>query len=243
MDQAQEKGGIFFGMWDVFSRQSRQSWRLLLVAALLEIPNLALTFLLKNRGQDSFHLGVELLGFLLEGFAACTLIMIALASYRKEFGEAGGTSDDLFRCFLLSLVAYFLGLLGVIFGLALLVVPGIILALGWAISVPIAALEGVGPIDALYRSYRMTRGFKLDILLAWFLLALIPIAPRIPLVIFKESIPGADIVLVVFSAAHSTLLACFSVGLFRFLKLHSVAGAEPGRFSLKDPVASTEPIR
>lgn len=233
MEREQEKGGIFFGMWGVFKRRT---WLLLFVAALFEIPGRALSIFWDGREFGPHNLGGDLLDLLFHGLGVCALIMIALAPFRKEVGESEGPSNRLLRYLLFSLAAYFLMLGGVAFGLALLVVPGIIVALRWSVSVPIAAFEGVGPQEALVRSFRMTRGFMLDIFLGYFLLALIITVPGLPLVFFKKLIPGSEVLLGALSAASSVFSACFSVGLFRFLKSYCPAGTEPGTLSLAEPV-------
>jgi uncharacterized membrane protein len=48
----------------------------------------------------------------------------------------------------------------VIVGSVLLVVPGIILSLMFAVAVPVAVIEGRGPIAALKRSSELTKGYK-----------------------------------------------------------------------------------
>jgi hypothetical protein len=50
---------------------------------------------------------------------------------------------------------YWLGLMG---GLVLLVVPGIFCGIMWSVALAACALEGLGPIDSLRRSARLTAG-------------------------------------------------------------------------------------
>jgi hypothetical protein len=50
--------------------------------------------------------------------------------------------------------------LGVVLGAILLVVPGIILAVMWSVSVPVMVVEGGGPINALGRSRALTKGSR-----------------------------------------------------------------------------------
>ena len=48
--------------------------------------------------------------------------------------------------------------LGILLGLLLLVIPGLILAVRWFIAVPVALSGGMGAIDALKQSWRLTEG-------------------------------------------------------------------------------------
>jgi uncharacterized membrane protein len=50
--------------------------------------------------------------------------------------------------------------LGVGIGFMLLIVPGIILALRWAVAVPACVVENLGPIDSLRRSAQLTQGHR-----------------------------------------------------------------------------------
>ncbi len=57
--------------------------------------------------------------------------------------------------------------LGVVFGLVALIVPGVVLSLGWSFFL-FAMLDGdLSPIEALRESWRLTQGEKLGLLL-WF---------------------------------------------------------------------------
>jgi len=48
--------------------------------------------------------------------------------------------------------------IGFVIGLILLVVPGIILAIGWGFAPYLVVEQGAGPIDSLKRSWELTRG-------------------------------------------------------------------------------------
>jgi hypothetical protein len=49
--------------------------------------------------------------------------------------------------------------LGMMLGLILLVVPGIILALGWSTAVPVKIVERAGVFESLSRSWALTSGY------------------------------------------------------------------------------------
>ncbi len=57
-------------------------------------------------------------------------------------------------------------------GALLCVIPGIFLALVWAVAVPVGVVEHVGPIDALTRSWQLTQGQWLPLFLMLFVLAM-----------------------------------------------------------------------
>ena len=58
-------------------------------------------------------------------------------------------------------------------GYLLLIVPGVILSLMFSVSVPTAVIEGVGPLDAMKRSYELTKGNKGLIFITFFLWGLL----------------------------------------------------------------------
>lgn len=63
--------------------------------------------------------------------------------------------------------------LGVALGLILLIVPGIILALMWAVAVPAKVAEGIGVFEAFGRSRELTRNNRLMILVLFIIYAVI----------------------------------------------------------------------
>ena len=60
--------------------------------------------------------------------------------------------------------------LGVMFGFILLIVPGVLLWLGWFIAVPVLIVERHGVTDSLARSWELTKGYKRWILLLMIIL-------------------------------------------------------------------------
>ncbi|HEX8118643.1 MAG TPA: hypothetical protein VF521_15315, partial [Pyrinomonadaceae bacterium] len=55
------------------------------------------------------------------------------------------------------------------FGYILLIVPGIIFSLMFSVSVPAAIVERLGAVDAMRRSYELTKGYKGLIFITYFL--------------------------------------------------------------------------
>jgi hypothetical protein len=66
--------------------------------------------------------------------------------------------------------------LGIGFALVLLIVPGIILALRWAVAVPVAVLENKGVGDSLARSTQLTEGNRWRIFVIWVLFFILTIS-------------------------------------------------------------------
>jgi len=98
--------------------------------------------------------------------ALCHGVMSSLLGRRASFADCLRTGVRFV------LPAALIGLvtgIACFFGLLCLVVPGVILALGWAVSVPVAVVEERGVFESIGRSWSLTDGYKGQI----FLLALI----------------------------------------------------------------------
>ncbi|MEL6686978.1 MAG: glycerophosphoryl diester phosphodiesterase membrane domain-containing protein [Pseudomonadota bacterium] len=63
--------------------------------------------------------------------------------------------------------------LGIFLGMILLIIPGLILWMGWAVSVPVLIVENRGVTGSMSRSWDLTRGFKWWILLLFLILTII----------------------------------------------------------------------
>jgi hypothetical protein len=166
--------------------------------------------------------GELLLRELLPSFIAMLLagLLQAMLIHQALTQAAGrpvpvGTSFARALQVLLPLAALFLleGL-AVGIGLAMLLVPGIILLCCWAVSLPVLVMETAGPVEALRRSTALTRGNRGAVLtlgvmfvgmnaavliVAWFLATLFPVAG--PLSILALAVSGlANAVLSILTA-------------------------------------------
>jgi hypothetical protein len=74
-----------------------------------------------------------------------------------KFGAALG---DGFRYFFPLLIVGILVTLGIYIGLILLIIPGVILALRWAITAPVVVIERDGPTRSMGRSAELTEGHR-----------------------------------------------------------------------------------
>lgn len=98
------------------------------------------------------------------GFAGQALYTGFVVELVKDVrdGRRDHTVGDLFSAaapFILPLIGF-----GILFGLGLgigfllLIVPGLILLTFWSVGAPAIVVEGIGPIDAFGRSWRLVRG-------------------------------------------------------------------------------------
>jgi hypothetical protein len=101
------------------------------------------------------------------------LIYASIADFngqRASFGESARIG-----------LRYFFPLLGlgILYGLAkmggflLLIVPGILIALGWSIAAPILIVEGKSITESISRSWQLTSGYKRWIFLLWIIISVI----------------------------------------------------------------------
>lgn len=77
-------------------------------------------------------------------------------------GRRDQTVGDLFSSaapYILPLVGFgILAGIGIAIGFVLIVIPGLILLTFWSVGAPAIVVEGIGPIDAFGRSWRLVRG-------------------------------------------------------------------------------------
>lgn len=94
--------------------------------------------------------------------AALTRATVSASEGRKAtFGESLGTG---LRVFLPLIVLAIVSGIAVAVGMVFLLVPGIILALMWAVAVPALVIERRGVFGSLARSHELTKGAKWKIL-------------------------------------------------------------------------------
>jgi hypothetical protein len=137
-------------------------------AAIVVVPYELIVLAIAGNGPfTEGHLGfIGSKAFLLaNSFIVIPLISALHVQAVREFGEGGcPTFTATFRRSLprLPVVAVAAGISGVATGLGGLafVIPGLILAAIWPVVAQAAALEGGGPIDALRRSFVLTRGHR-----------------------------------------------------------------------------------
>lgn len=141
----------------------------------------------------------------LAGHALYTGFVVRLVQDMRD-GRRDETVGDLFEAAMPAIVP--LIVFGVLFGIAVgigfifLIVPGLILLTFWSVGAPAIVVEGIGPIEAFGRSWRLVRGDAWSVfgaLLVIFLIVLV-----IQFVISAIATPigdGALVIAVVLGAA------------------------------------------
>ncbi len=92
------------------------------------------------------------------GYVALAVHRLVAAEIAGNPISAGEAARFAFTRLAPLLVAGLIGAIGIFFGLLLLIVPGVWLAGSLAMTAPAMAIEGLGPTDALRRSYHLVRG-------------------------------------------------------------------------------------
>jgi uncharacterized membrane protein len=100
----------------------------------------------------------------------------AMRGRNVVIGEGVGRAFS--RFFSLVCIAILVGL-GVFIGFLLLIIPGIILALRWAVAVPACVVENKGPLTSMRRSAELTKGHRWTIFGIWVLLVVAAIVVAI----------------------------------------------------------------
>jgi uncharacterized membrane protein len=100
--------------------------------------------------------------FLLAGPFAVGMAILGLKFARREHAEVSNIFDG-FKQFGDALAAGILIALGVFIGFLLLIVPGVILAIGWSMTYCILAEQPeLGAVKAMKKSWAMMDGYKTD---------------------------------------------------------------------------------
>ncbi len=148
------------------------------LAALAEIPNVAFHILSATVTTSATGLEISLahvislsgLGIVeaLVAFASSCIAQGALSL--GTVAELNGKRASLPDCLSASVksLSSLLGIsilatLGLLGGLLLLVVPGVVLALGWAVAVPVCVIERKSVFESFRRSWYLTSGHRLTI--------------------------------------------------------------------------------
>ena len=103
---------------------------------------------------------VEIILSLIVQGATAYAVYQALTGGAASFTEA--VSRGMSRIGVLFAAAILMSL-GVVLGLALLIIPGIILYCLWSVTIPVCAVEKLGPLKAMKRSGELTKGYRLRI--------------------------------------------------------------------------------
>ncbi|MEM9727240.1 MAG: hypothetical protein AAF997_01555 [Myxococcota bacterium] len=122
--------------------------------------------------------GVLFGGYLMVQASAQVITVDHLSGRRPSFGRSVRVG---FQHVLPIFGAAFLGALAYMLGLALLVVPGLIVITGLALTFPAIIFEGLGPLEGLNRSWALTKGYRWKVFLSFVAVYLITSAVTIPI--------------------------------------------------------------
>lgn len=161
-----------FEIGDVVSRAFKTFFRRLVPLTMAAIVLVGLPSLITNAVQ--YILETRFLGELTVIWVVLAFIFLILGSFvlpailikvcledfngrkislREGFG-------DILSCIGPLIGAGIVGVTAIIFGLLVIILPGLILACGWYVVVPVIIMERRGPLEALNRSWSLTSGYK-----------------------------------------------------------------------------------
>jgi hypothetical protein len=150
-------GSVINGAWNVFSANFPLFFG---VGLFVGLPHL-----LFLRGTQASGAGwsvvIGIFAWLLLATIGQTVILYG--AFRKLRGQPVDIGETLQRGltrFLPLVGLAFLYSLGIMLGLLLLVVPGIILMVMWAVVVPACVVEGLSPTASMSRSSKLTKGHR-----------------------------------------------------------------------------------
>ena len=120
-----------------------------------------------------------IVGWILQFIGQAVILYGAFQAMRGRPVVLGDGLRRAFSRFLPLLAISILVFIGLAIGFMLLIVPGIILAMRWAVAVPACVVENLGPISSLRRSAELTKGHRWKIfgmtvlILVLFIIALV----------------------------------------------------------------------
>lgn len=150
---------------------------------------------------------------------------------------------DLFSAaspFILALIGF--GILfgiGVTIGFILLVVPGLILITFWSVGAPAIVVEGIGPIDAFGRSWRLVRGNAWPVFGALLVVLLIVIVVGVVLAAIATPIGNGEASTWIASIVSTTITAPIFAIAVTVLYFELAGGTSPAAAST--PAAPSPP--
>jgi hypothetical protein len=160
--------GNEFRFGRVLNRATAIVWRnfprLFVIVAVAELPSVLLSDTTRGRLTDTTELGLAIFGFVfavvLNQLSQAILVYGAFQDMRGQpVSIAESVRAGLRRLFPVIGLAV-LGSLLAIAGLAVLVVPGLIVLTAWFVATPVCVVERLGPWRSLDRSARLTKGYR-----------------------------------------------------------------------------------
>lgn len=186
-------------------------------------------------------LGLLAAALRLAGHALYTGFVVKLVQDVRD-GRRDEGVGDLFSAaspFILPLIGFgILFGLGVTIGFILLIVPGLILITFWSVGAPAIVVEGIGPVDAFGRSWRLVRGNAWPVFGALLVVLLIVIGIGVVLAAIANPIGNGEASTWIASIISTTITApIFSIAV-TVLYFDLAGGVAPGAAS---PAAAPPP--
>jgi hypothetical protein len=147
----------------------------LLLVGLAELPPLILTLYL-DRPRGSAPSWPDLLEMVLSTFAEAIVVFAAFQDLRGRPVEAGESLNRGVARALPALGATFLVVVLMLGGLALCIVPGLMVLAAYSVVLPVCVVEGLGPLASLGRSAGLTKGHRWPILgigVSWMIMSVV----------------------------------------------------------------------
>lgn len=189
--------------------------------------------------QSTDSVLLSLLGSVVQlaGYALFTGFVVRLVQDVRD-GRRDQTVGDLFSAAMPAIVA--LAVFGILYGIGvgigflLLIVPGLILLTFWSLGAPSIVVEGLGPIEAFGRSWRLVRGDAWSVFGTLFVVFLIVLVINIVLMAIGAAIGLAGaIVGSIIAAAITAPIYALAVSIIYFERT--------GGFATAASPAQTEP--
>jgi uncharacterized membrane protein len=174
-----KKEAISFG-WNLTKTNFGFFVLLLILVAVISVVLTSIPYLAKGKSPLLFIL--SLVDIIVRTIITMGLIKISLKFCDNEKAKISDlfSSYPLFLKYLIGSILYVLIILG---GLILLIVPGIIWAIQFQFFGYLIIDKGLGPIEALKKSSKITKGAKWDLFLLGILLVLINILGALALLV------------------------------------------------------------
>lgn len=103
---------------------------------------------------------VSIISGLFSTLGAAMILPIGLAGVENRRADIGAAISGAFVKFPLLFVMSWVSAIGLFFGMILLIVPGVILAVMWVVAPPVMILEDRGVFGSLGRSAELTKGSR-----------------------------------------------------------------------------------
>lgn len=195
------------------------------------------------QGIGGVLLGLLAAALRVAGHALYTGFVVKLVQDVRD-GRRDEAVGDLFSAaapFILPLIGF-----GILFGLAVtvgfvfLIVPGLILITFWSVGAPAIVVEGIGPIEAFGRSWRLVRGNAWQVFGVLALVLLIVIGIGIVLAVIATPIGDGEVATWIASIVSTTITApIFSIAVtVLYYELSGASPPQPGRGTVP---ATSEP--